>query len=118
MLSRFWNLRLSRADTNNLTWRSRPEKDGVFVFALFDLGFLSAKEVHKVLKAGLEARLFEAIALYPGEVRVCVCPVCLSGPDEYYSTCLLYRTGRAAKITEDNGTIAEYQTEVRQQVLG
>ena len=92
--------------------------DGIFIVALFDVGFLSAKEIHKVLKAGLEARLFEAIALYPGEVRLCVYPVHLSEPDEYYRMEVLYRAGRIAKITADYGTTAEYETEVRQQFLG
>jgi hypothetical protein len=102
------------------SWDSRISYvgEGTFVVALFDVGFLSSKEIHQVLKAGLASGAFATLVLRAGETRLYIDYVGISDPDHCFRVDDLFKVAANAKRKAANQMTAKREMELRHQVLG
>ena len=102
------------------TWGSRISYvgDGAFVVALYDVGFLSSVDLHRIIKTGIAACAFESLACFAGETCLCVDYVGVSDPDHYMRVDALFRAAENAKRKAANRMSAEREIELRHHVLG
>lgn len=92
--------------------------NGVFVVALCDVGFQSAKGIHSVFKDSLAPLTFETVAPYRREIHLCVEQVRLSDPDHCLGIETLFQAGAIARDKAANRTSAKQEVEIRHRVLG
>ncbi|WP_292290281.1 response regulator [Marivita sp.] len=91
---------------------------GVFLVALFDVGFISAKGIHSVFKASLATTAFQTVAACRAEIALCVEHVRLSDPDDHLRINALFQAGTIARGNAAHRTTAECETDMRHQILG